>query len=284
MAKKKNVTVARRAFVQSRASATGKTSAEDRAKFRERFEKLASTKEGRAKIQEVTQIQGVRKALASEYGKKSTKTKTTTVTIPGFGVAGSRRETEGQMESRLRANPTPYKTTLKQPTSEDVRFKNIGSRSINAQRASFRRSENLTPKASSGRSVLGQIFDAQAAVGKQLEKVTKYTRKVTNPFTSDDPPKTGIPTLSEYPKMIADAASVGGLGKAVNLAAKPALTFGKTTFRTFMGSSPKLKAPTTGPINRAVNQPRPGSRSSTLSRPKTASGVKTSNKKTSKKR
>jgi hypothetical protein len=82
MAKKKNVTAARRVFVQSRATATGKTSAEDRAKFRERFEKLASTKEGRAKIQEVTQIQGVRKALASEYGKKSTKTKTTTATTP----------------------------------------------------------------------------------------------------------------------------------------------------------------------------------------------------------
>jgi hypothetical protein len=264
MAKKKNVTAARRVFVQSRATATGKTSAEDRAKFRERFEKLASTKEGRAKIQEVTQIQGVRKALASEYGKKSTKTKTTTATTPTTVTA-----------------PTTVTPVIPRPVTAMFDLRSTGSApakttTVKIVPPATTKAVGPVVKASSGRSVLGQIYDAQAAVGKQLEKVTKYTRMVTNPFTYNDPPKTGprIPNLSEYPKMIADAAAVGGFGKAL----KPTLTFGKTTIRGLMGASPKLKAPTAGPINRIVNQPRPGSLSSTLSRPKTASGVKTGTK------
>jgi hypothetical protein len=268
MAKKKNVTAARRVFVQSRATATGKTSAEDRAKFRERFEKLASTKEGRAKIQEVTQIQGVRKALASEYGKKSTKTKTTTATTPTTVTA-----------------PTTVTPVIPRPVTAMFDLRSTGSApakttTVKIVPPATTKAVGPVVKASSGRSVLGQIYDAQAAVGKQLEKVTKYTRMITNPFTYKDPPKTGIPTLSEYPKMIADAAAVGGFAKAV----KPTLTFGKTTIRGVMGASPKLKAPTAGPINRTVNQPRPGSLSSTKSRTKTASGVKTSTKKTPKKK
>lgn len=258
---KKNITAARRAFVKTRVESTGKQSADDRAKFRERFEKLASTKEGRVKIQEVTGIQGVRKALATEYGsktpKKSTKSTTPTVTPPTV------------TPSTLRPSTTAFDLR----STGSVAPKVVGPTTTKAVGPT-------TTKTAPGKSVLSQVFGAQASAGRQLEKVTKFTRMVTNPFSYDASPRKGIPTLSEYPRMIADAAAVGGFGRAL----KPALTLGKSTIRGVMGASPKLKAPTSGPVNRALSQPRPGSQSAKLSRPKTAAGIKTTNKKTSKKK
>lgn len=71
MAKKDSVSAARKAFVKARSEATGKTSAEDKTKFRARFETLAATKEGRIKIQQVTGLSGIRKDLAAAYPPKS---------------------------------------------------------------------------------------------------------------------------------------------------------------------------------------------------------------------
>lgn len=126
MAKKNKVTQARRAYVQSRAESTGKTSASDRAQFRQRFEKLASTKAGRAKIQEVTGISGIRKDLRSAYSAPKSNTQKLTddssspkSSLPGFGVAAKRTYTEAQTEMKLRANPTPYKASV-QKYSVDV--------------------------------------------------------------------------------------------------------------------------------------------------------------------
>ena len=146
MAKKNKVAQVRRAYVQSRAEATGKTSAQDRAKFRQRFDKLATTSSGRAKIQEVTGISGVRKDLRSAYSapKSGTQsltsdTSTTKSSLPGFGVAGKRTYTEAQTEMKLRANPTPYKAPV-QKYSVDVtptqvsRSSNQGSGLNNTQK------------------------------------------------------------------------------------------------------------------------------------------------------
>lgn len=140
MAKKNKVTQVRRAYVQSRAEATGKTSAQDRAKFRQRFDKLATTSSGRAKIQEVTGISGVRKDLRSAYSapKSGTQsltsdTSTTKSSLPGFGVAGKRTYTEAQTEMKLRANPKSYnvvrqtnKTGSKNKTSSPISGTNKG--------------------------------------------------------------------------------------------------------------------------------------------------------------
>ena len=114
MAKNDKVAQARKLFVQARAEKTGQTTAEAKAKYRERFEKLAATKEGRAKIQQLTGLQGVRKELKSAYGQKNT-TKSTTTTdttstkIPGVGVAAPVTKTEAQTEIYLRSQPKSYK-------------------------------------------------------------------------------------------------------------------------------------------------------------------------------
>jgi hypothetical protein len=78
MAAKKNnkVARARKTFVQARVQATGKSSAEDRAKFRKRFENLSATQEGRKRIAEVTQVKGIRKELAQTQKKKTQITST----------------------------------------------------------------------------------------------------------------------------------------------------------------------------------------------------------------
>lgn len=113
MAKNDKVAQARKLFVQARAEKTGQTTAEAKAKYRERFEKLAATKEGRAKIQQLTGLQGVRKELKSAYGQKSTTKSTTTDTtstkIPGVGVAAPVTKTEAQTEIYLRSQPKSYK-------------------------------------------------------------------------------------------------------------------------------------------------------------------------------
>ena len=124
MAKKNKVTQVRRAYVQSRAEKTGKTSAEDKAKFRQRFEKLATTSSGRAKIQKVTGISGVRKDLRAAYSAPKSKTPTnntnnTGSSLPGFGVAPKRTYTEAQTETALRSNPMSYSAPV-QKHSVDV--------------------------------------------------------------------------------------------------------------------------------------------------------------------
>lgn len=124
MAKKNKVTQVRRAYVQSRAEKTGKTSAEDKAKFRQRFEKLATTSSGRAKIQKVTGISGVRKDLRAAYSAPKSKTATSNTnntgsSLPGFGVAANRTYTEAQIETALRSNPMSYSAPV-QKHSVDV--------------------------------------------------------------------------------------------------------------------------------------------------------------------
>lgn len=70
MAKKNDIAKqARRKFVQARASATGKTDADAKAKFRARFDKLIQTKEGRQQIANVTGMSGIKKALAASAPK-----------------------------------------------------------------------------------------------------------------------------------------------------------------------------------------------------------------------
>ena len=74
---------ARRKFVQSRVSSTGKTDSESKAKFRQRFDKLSSTKEGRQRIAQVTNVAGIRKALAQsnkDTGVKVSNARTSGVT------------------------------------------------------------------------------------------------------------------------------------------------------------------------------------------------------------
>ena len=114
MAKKNKVAEARKAFVQARASATGKTTAEDKAKFRQRFEKLATTQQGRKKIADVTGIAGIRKELKTAYAKPSTTTGTTNTTtgttnttsnLSKFVGTPAPKVSEAKMESGLRANP-----------------------------------------------------------------------------------------------------------------------------------------------------------------------------------
>jgi hypothetical protein len=61
---------ARRKFVQSRVAATGRSDAESKAKFRQRFEKLSSTKEGRQQIAKITNVAGVRKAIVQANKNK----------------------------------------------------------------------------------------------------------------------------------------------------------------------------------------------------------------------
>ena len=124
MAKKNKVTQVRRAYVQSRAEKTGKTSAEDKARFRQRFEKLATTSSGRAKIQKVTGLSGVRKDLRAAYSAPKSKTATSNTnntgsSLPGFGVAANRTYTEAQTETALRSNPMSYSAPV-QKHSVDV--------------------------------------------------------------------------------------------------------------------------------------------------------------------
>jgi len=131
MAKKNKVTQVRRGYVQSRAEKTGKTSAEDKAKFRQRFEKLATTSSGRAKIQKVTGLSGVRKDLRAAYSAPKSKTVTSNTnntgsSLPGFGVAANRTYTEAQTEIALRSNSTPYKAPV-QKHSVDVTIKPLSA-------------------------------------------------------------------------------------------------------------------------------------------------------------
>ena len=126
MAKKNKVTQVRRAYVQSLAEKTGKTSTEDKAKFRQRFEKLATTSSGRAKIQQVTGLSGVRKDLRAAYSAPKSKTPTgntnnTGSSLPGFGVAAKRTYTEAQTETALRSNPMPYKAPVQKYSVDVVR-------------------------------------------------------------------------------------------------------------------------------------------------------------------
>jgi hypothetical protein len=126
MAKKNKVTQVRRAYVQSRAEKTGKTSAEDKAKFRQRFEKLATTSSGRAKIQKVTGISGVRKDLRAAYSAPKSKTVTSNTnntgsSLPGFGVAANRTYTEAQTEIALRSNPMSYSAPVQKHSVDVVR-------------------------------------------------------------------------------------------------------------------------------------------------------------------
>lgn len=74
---------ARRKFVQSRVSATGRSDAESKAKFRQRFDKLSSSKEGRQKIAQITNVAGIRKALAQSNkgpGRKVSDARTSGIT------------------------------------------------------------------------------------------------------------------------------------------------------------------------------------------------------------
>ena len=122
-AKKMNkVAEVRKAFVQSRVQATGKTGKEARAQFRQRFDKLATTAQGRATIQKATGLKGVKKELASAYKPKTSTTSTTTTTttknLRGVGVAAPTKRTEARTESAMRArgysnrsarDATPYR-------------------------------------------------------------------------------------------------------------------------------------------------------------------------------
>lgn len=119
-AKKMNkVAEVRKAFVQSRVQATGKTTKEARAQFRQRFDKLATTAQGRATIQKATGLKGVKKELASAYKPKTSTTSTTTTKkLSGVGVAAAPSRTEAQTESAMRArgmanrsarDATPYR-------------------------------------------------------------------------------------------------------------------------------------------------------------------------------
>jgi hypothetical protein len=126
MAKKNKVTQVRRAYIQSLAEKTGKTSTEDKAKFRQRFEKLATTPSGRAKIQQVTGLSGVRKNLRAAYSAPKSKTSTnntknTGSSLPGFGVAAKRTYTEAQTETAFRSNPMPYKAPVQKYSVDVVR-------------------------------------------------------------------------------------------------------------------------------------------------------------------
>lgn len=116
MAKKNDkVAAARKAFVQARVAKTGRTAAEDRAKFRQRFEKLATSPEGRKAIQQITGITGIRKQLKSAYVKPSTTTTTSTTTtststtsnLSNYVNTPAAKTSEARMESGLRASATP---------------------------------------------------------------------------------------------------------------------------------------------------------------------------------
>lgn len=114
MAKKNDkVAEARKAFVQARVAKTGKMGAEDKAKFRQRFEKLAASPEGRKKIADVTGVAGVRKELKSAFGKPptttttSTTTTTTTSNLSKYVGTPKSKTSEAKMESALRASATP---------------------------------------------------------------------------------------------------------------------------------------------------------------------------------
>jgi hypothetical protein len=103
-AKKMNkVTQARKAFVQARVQATGKTTKEARAQFRQRFDKLASSSTGRQTIAKVTGQKGIRKELAASYTPKSTSVTKANKKISGVGVASTPRKSEAQSEAAMRA-------------------------------------------------------------------------------------------------------------------------------------------------------------------------------------
>lgn len=58
------------AFVEARVAATGSDSAVSRAKFRARFLKLLQTENGRKRIEHVTGLRGIAKALSDQHGTK----------------------------------------------------------------------------------------------------------------------------------------------------------------------------------------------------------------------
>jgi hypothetical protein len=141
MAKKDPYKRIQKRFVEARAGDVeyDDLSLEDRERYQNRFNMLSQTVQGRTKIaqrvlpnadpeQRANFKQRIRQNLPSRGSS----------TLDGSSTLG-----EISDEELLETN-TSYKPTPKQSTSEDVRFRNIGSRSTNAQRNSFRRSENTT--------------------------------------------------------------------------------------------------------------------------------------------
>jgi hypothetical protein len=141
MAKKDPYKRIQKRFVEARAGDVeyDDLSLEERERYQNRFNMLSQTVQGRTKIaqrvlpnadpeQRANFKQRIRQNLPSRGSS----------TLDGSSTLG-----EISDEELLETN-TSYKPTPKQSTSEDVRFRNIGSRSTNAQRNSFRRSENTT--------------------------------------------------------------------------------------------------------------------------------------------
>lgn len=105
---------ARRKFVQSRVAATGRSDAESKAKFRQRFDKLSSTKEGRQQIAKVTNVAGIRKAIVqANKGKGGGGTGGGGSTANNkYGRAATAEEARVYKQGSMRKGPTYTRVNL----------------------------------------------------------------------------------------------------------------------------------------------------------------------------
>lgn len=105
---------ARRKFVQSRVAATGRSDADSKAKFRQRFEKLSSTKEGRQKIAKITNVAGVRKAIVQANKNKGGGTGGTGGggTNNKYGRSATAEEARVYKQGAYRKGPTYSRITV----------------------------------------------------------------------------------------------------------------------------------------------------------------------------
>lgn len=89
----------KRAFVQARMKATGRSDAASRAKFRARFDSLASTKEGRQKIATVTGMGGIKKLI-----KPSTSTAAKSTSAGSWTSKGVQARKNADAQAALSAH------------------------------------------------------------------------------------------------------------------------------------------------------------------------------------
>lgn len=147
MAKKDPYKNIQKRFVQARAGDVEyeDLTVEQREQYQNRFNMLSQTVEGRTKIAQrlLPTATPDQRAQLKQRIRKNLPNRGQEIEMPGEETVSS--------TPMSGTTTTSYKKTPKQSTSEDVRFQNIGSRSTNAQRASFRRSENVTSKATSDR-------------------------------------------------------------------------------------------------------------------------------------
>lgn len=209
MAKNNKVAAARKAFVQARAEKTGRTTSEDKAKFRERFEKLAATKEGRAKIQEVTGLSGIRKELKSAYSAPTTTTTKTTTTT-------TTRKTEAQSETAMRSNPLPYGVVRpKTETSTKSATTTAASTSSRAASTDSMKGLNAIQKTLIGGGAAAAVGAATYGLSNRAYKLAQIKNISTQASALGMNPaevNAQLRGLGYKPKSIGKAASARGRG------------------------------------------------------------------------